>query len=172
MKGRSNGMVLLTTLMMIGWIAWMVLSAMRAALLLSQVNQQMASNHQHFYALEAAAQAIVQQATAGRLAACADQSQGECVCTFTHKQHKYCYGVVDFGLFPCFLISSEEGGIASHHWELTVKRSRTATAALRIRVAMREPSGRCESSRIVRISEGVMSWRYLAEDKAQDALFA
>lgn len=166
MRVRSQGMVLFTTLMMVTLVALMVLSVMRAVLLLEKINQKLMSTHQAFYELEAAAETIIEKASEIRLSSCvrrADTPETK-TCQLTQGSHVYRYWVVDEGVFPCLIIQSEETTSASHHWVISVKREKTAKAVLQLRVATAaEPCSACESPVHALIVKGVMSWRYLAD---------
>ncbi len=164
MRVRSQGMVLFTTLMMLTLVALMVLSVMRAVLLLEKINQQLMSTHQAFYELEAAGETIVDKASETGLSSCVrrEDTPETKACQLTQGGNSYRYWVVDEGLFPCLRIQSGETTSASHHWAIRVKREKTAQAVLQLRVVTAEPSLACESPVQALIAKGVTSWRYLA----------
>ena len=157
MTVRAEGMVLLTTLMMITLVAEMVMSAMRAVLLLEKVNQRLALTHQAFYEFDAVLEGILEQASTHTLSACINTP-----CQWLQGTHTYSYEVVDWGIFPCLRLLIHEQTVASHHWQLTVH-SMYPTALTRVvRIATRGPLRSCTSSIFARISKGVLSWHDIA----------
>ncbi|MDF1684234.1 MAG: hypothetical protein P1U36_06210 [Legionellaceae bacterium] len=168
MKERSQGMILLTTLIMLALIASLLFSMMRGTWIYQKLVRQTRASHEAFYDLEAAASHLEKSGLKNIPKSCIKKTndlnqplsilRSEQGCVLRYKNQVYYYVIADLGVFTCLKIKAQ----ASHHWSLAITASELGHEILSLRIA--QPAGKrkkiCKVSS--EISTGVLSWRYVA----------
>ena len=164
MSRQQSGVVLLTTIMMIVVLTLLVLSLMQGVLLYIKGNNQIEVNHQTLYQMEAVANqldltneaCVVKDKTPNQLMSMVSSQQG---CRFVDGDRDYLYLLEDLGLFPCLQILRNETPQGSHHWLMTLARTKPPHLVLQWRVAAPAKTQVCELGAVHTIHQGVISWR-------------
>ncbi len=164
MNRYQVGMVLLTTMMMIGILTMLILTLMQGVLLYIKSNNQMVSNHQLFNHMEAMANKLnmhdkactVHDKNPNQLLALLASHHG---CNITDGKRQYAYLLGDLGLFPCLQMEVDEALHGSRHVLVTIASMQPPKLTLQLRFALPAETPECESSVSHRIHPGVVSWR-------------
>ncbi|MDF1827591.1 MAG: hypothetical protein P1U39_04880 [Legionellaceae bacterium] len=163
MRERSEGMILLTTLIILALIASLLFSMMRATWIAQKLARQTRETHAAFYALEGAAQHLIaldfKHLTKKKcIKKTRDVNQPlqmlriEQGCEWRYKNQVYRYALADLGVVSC-----------SHHWLIAITASELGHEILSTRVAkaINIKTKNCKNA--TKIDTGVLSWRYLSE---------
>tara|TARA_R110002126_G_scaffold17798_2_gene68886 strand:+ start:60182 stop:60670 length:489 start_codon:yes stop_codon:yes gene_type:complete len=162
MRERSQGMILLTTLIMLALIASLLFSMMRGTWMYQKLARQTRASHEAFYALEAAASHLEHLGFKHVSTSCIKKTKDlnqplhslrlEQGCVLSYKHQTYRYAVADLGVRVC-----------SHHWLIAVAAPALGHEILSIRVArpINKRKKACITS--TEINTGILSWRYLAD---------
>jgi len=162
MRDRSQGMILLTTLIMLALIASLLFSMMRGTWIYQKLARQTRASHEALYALEAAASHLERLGFKHVSKSCIKKTKDlnqplrtlrlEQGCVLSYKREAYRYAVADLGVLAC-----------SHHWLIAVTAPELGHEILSIRVArpINKRKKACITS--AEINTGILSWRYLAD---------
>ena len=172
MNTRQIGVVLLTTIIMIVVITMLVLTLMHSVFLYFKISNQVVRRHEILYQLEAVAHKLA--------AANNELTPSDCIltetdpnqmidmllhnngCSLTDTNRQYYYLLDDLGLYPCLQILLGNKVYSSHHWLISVATPPPQQTILQLRVAKPFREMACDLFEERRISNGVISWRYLA----------
>lgn len=170
MKRRLNGMILLTTLLMISMISVWVLSLMQSVLLYIKATEGVVRHQESLYQLERATEAVFHRE---HPIACSvslldpnqviDRLLEGFGCIFKHADHSYEYLIDDLGPIPCIVMEGGQGMVTSHHWLVTVLTTTPHRDLLQIRWAEPGKTMACESQEPQLIRRGILTWRYLPD---------
>lgn len=161
MRERSQGMILLTTLIMLALIASLLFSMMRGTWIYQKLARKTRASHEAFYALEGAAQHLMALDFNHISKRCVNKKRDvnqplqllrlEQGCELSYKKQVYRYTLADLGMFSC-----------SHHWILAVTAPELGHEILSMRVAksISKKTKKCRASD--EIITGILSWRYVA----------
>lgn len=167
---REEGMVLLSTMMMLTLLALLVVSQMQMVFLAYKSLNQLVEKHQDFYKLEVVAQ---------QLSANSKQVKANCLltekdpneiitllkngqgCPLSHEQQQFFYLVEKLGLFPCMQTVKEQKTYSTQHWRITVLAKSERFDFLQLRIAKIAPLTACENNQLIFINTGTISWRQL-----------
>ncbi|NCT57817.1 MAG: hypothetical protein GW760_08950 [Legionella sp.] len=162
MRERSQGMILLTTLIMLALIASLLFSMMRATWIYQKLARKTQASHAAFYALEGAAQHLLALDFKRISKICIKKTRDvnqplsilrlEQGCELSYKNQAYRYALADLGVFSC-----------SHHWIIAVTAPELGHEILSIRVATPVSKKTKACKTVSKIDTGVLSWRYLAD---------
>ena len=148
----SQGMVLMTTLMMLMLMTGLLLCLLQSVFLCMQINTQMRLTHHKYYALEVAAGHVVKQVSQlFTSSSCSGSFDG---CAWSENQVIYRYKITDLGEFPCLKI----GAHASHHWLVRFYEAQETKRMLELRVATPGSLIPCKLPISSQISAGLLSW--------------
>ena len=161
---RMQGIVLLTTMMMIAILTMLVLSLMQGVFLYIKSCNQIVTNHDVIYQMEAIAgklelstsACIVRNKNVNQLVEQLAENGG---CLFDEGARQYKYVLADLGLYPCLQINLDETLYGSHHWLITIKTVQPPNMIVQLRFATIAKATVCELSTVHRIKPGVLSWR-------------
>ncbi len=164
MNRYQVGMVLLTTMMMIGILTMLILTLMQGVLLYIKANNQIVSNHRLFHQMEATVHKLnlhdpactVQDKNPNELFALLAAHQG---CKITDGTRQYAYLLGDLGLFPCLQMVLDEARHGSRQVLVTMASMQPPNLALQLRIALLAETAECGLSISHQIHPGVMSWR-------------
>lgn len=161
MSRKQSGFVLLTTILMIAILSLLVLSLMQGVFLYIKGCNQIVTNHESFYRLEAVADKLVLSHPA-----C---SHG---CTLVEGKHEYRYELEDLGVFPCLPIKVNNVVYSSRHWRITVAAIQPNPVILQLRIATIAGVAQCDGALPHTIRPGVLSWRKLTRGSRSNSVFA
>lgn len=138
---HEQGMVLVTTMVMVMMMAWLVLSLLQAVFLYGKSSHHLTDGHQIIQEMEA----IGNRPDFQHALAC---QTGRYQCSMT-----------DAGVFPCLLIMQDGELYGSRHWQVMI-RDPESNRFLQIRFARPEKALACKEDITIRISAGVIGYRY------------
>jgi hypothetical protein len=155
---KQQGMILLTTLLMLTMLTLLVLSLMQLLLLHTKASHEVWRHHESLYALEHAARGVN---FANRACQVHDKGPNQVIHLLEVNQgclgEGYQYLVEDLHTFPCLPIVNK----SSHHWLVTLMTTRAPHTLLQIRIARPGMFEACTSGPARPIHAGMLSWRKL-----------
>lgn len=161
---QQDGIVLLTTMMMLVILSLLVLSLMQSVFLYIKSSRQIIENHQLFHQMEVLANqldataCIVENKDPNQLIDLLSHDQG---CLIEEKGHWYQYVIEDMGVYSCLQIMVNAAPQGSHHWLITLVSMQSPRILLQLRIARPAETTTCDVSLAHSIASGVISWRKL-----------
>lgn len=164
MNNNQRGIILLTTMMMIGILTLLVLSLMQGVFLYIKSSHQVMTNHQVFRQMEIMStqlkltntDCMAQDKSPNQLVDMLLAKQG---CIMTDGTYQYRYVVEEVGLYPCLQLVVDGELKNSHHWLVTVASMQLPEWVVQMRIARPLGSSTCELAMARQIHSGVISWR-------------
>lgn len=164
MKHQQTGIVLLSTLFIIGVLALLILSISKEALLYLKTSHQIRHKHHTFQQMELVVNELnltnsachVRDKDANQLIDLLSANQG---CRFRAGAQEYTYIIGDLDVFPCMHLAGSLGASGSHHWVITLFSSDNPHVFLQIRLVSPMTLASCKSGLMHQINTNVISWR-------------
>jgi hypothetical protein len=168
---KQQGMILISTLLMISVLALIVLSQMQLIFLQFKAMSDTISRHRSFRQLEATAyqlvaerkrvkkECVVPEANDYRLIERLKNKKG---CALTIHNEHYQYLMEDLGVYPCMETFINSQRYTTKHTRLTVALLLDKPLILQLRTANVGKYRVCEGNQPVIVKPGILSWRYLS----------
>lgn len=164
MSQKQAGVVLLTTILMIAILTLLILSLMQGVFLYIKGCNQIVTQHQSFYQMEAIANKLD---VSKRACLVNDKDPNQLIdvlltqhgCTFIDDKQQYWYAVEDLNVYPCLQITDGERVYSSHHWLITLATIHPQVIVLQLRIATIANTEKCEQASAQLIQSGVLTWR-------------
>ena len=162
----QQGMVLLTTIIMMAIMTLLSLSLMQSTLLSMKVCHQVFTNQDELHQLEAIAYRLAARTVASNCLM-KEVNPNEMIqivlhegCVLKERGSEYTYLVDDLGVFTCLQRILGKNRYSTHHWIITVAKKNTIPVILQLRIAKPVQLLPCDGE-VRRLRGPVLSWRYL-----------
>ena len=170
MNRRQQGMILVSTMLMISLLSMLVLSLLQMVFLYVKTSNYIVQQHKAFYQMEGLAErislqpgfrinasCIIPEDNPNRVIRMLLQNQG---CVAQEEAQHYRYVLEDLGINPCLSIAVGDAKYSSHHWRLSMLQDIPEQPIVQIRVALPSVSKPCAQTEQNAIPSGIISWRY------------
>jgi hypothetical protein len=172
---RQRGIVLFMTLLLLGIVSALIVAQLEMVLLHQKATQQVVARGHLRRDLERLALHIMSSSSYRASSHCtmdAFQNPNEVVqqlkrglgCRLTQSQQNYVYWVEDLGVQPCLYVMVQKVRHSTRHWRLTLAHDGDNQDYLQIRVAELVDDRLCHGVNMMKITPGVVSWRYWSEN--------
>jgi hypothetical protein len=166
----QNGVVLVTTIMMLGLITILILSQLQQIFLYHKAIRQIDEHQQKLYRLEAIANQLVRDIKVNINEACVvpEQDPDEVVdklkntggCLLSDANESYEYLIEELGIFPCLQVDFNNHRYSTWHRRLTIRLRGQRLGFLQLRIAQQVSKQFCVEEQIRIIKQGIISWRF------------
>lgn len=173
MASKQAGLVLLTTIMLIGLLALLTLSQLQILSLDVKILGLASKKQQDFWTLETAANRLAGSIDFAKQGTCLLSEQAPNVvidllknrkgCVLTHEKQQFYYLLEDLGLFPCLQTQQNNKIYSTRHFRLSIQSAKKGTSILQLRHARITNLLTCESKEPQQSKLGLLSWRYLSD---------
>ncbi|MBA3537603.1 MAG: hypothetical protein H0T84_13515 [Tatlockia sp.] len=169
---KQAGLVLLTTIMVIGLLALLTLSQLQILLLDFKAISMASKKKQDFWTLETAANTVLRNiALEGQESCLLSEKDPDVVinllknkkgCPLIHEKQPFYYLIEDLGVFPCLQVLIDNKIYSTRHFRLSIHSAEKHAAILQLRHARIEKLVICDNNEPKQSKLGLQSWRYLS----------
>ncbi|MBA2656320.1 MAG: hypothetical protein H0U70_04965 [Tatlockia sp.] len=162
---------MLTTMLIIGLLALLVLTQMKSLLLNAKNLGLLKKRQQIFWTLETVAQQIMQKNVQRETGLCflAERDPNEVVdllkntrgCSLIQSKQVFHYLIEDLGFVPSSQLKVNNPSYCLRHFRLTVQAHEKPGAILQLRYAKKAGFKNCTALQLKLGKPGLLSWRYL-----------
>lgn len=166
---KEAGIVLLTTIILIGLVALLVLSQLQLVLLDFRVLNLGTKKQQALLKLELAANQLLKNDIGEQNLCLVNETYSEEIvnllknkkgCSLNYAEQHYNYLVEDLGIFPCLQKQRNDKHYATRHFRLSIREAENEQEILQMRYAKIDKELVCEDKKPVQSKIGLLSWRY------------